>query len=49
MLIKRWSFYDSQTDSRLPFYRPFSTFSNISDGLCIQVFYSWAWVKDDVK
>ena len=30
-------------DFWLPFYRSFSTFSNISGGLCTQFFYSSAW------
>ena len=37
------------TDIRLPFYRSFSTFWNIFGGFCTQVFYSWSWVKGDVK
>ena len=38
-----------ETEIRLPFYRSFSTFWNIFGGLCTQVFYSWAWVRSDVK
>ena len=50
MFIKGLIFYDSdETKIRLPFYRCFSTFWNIFGGLCTQVFYSWAWVRGDVK
>ena len=42
MLLKRWFFYDSDgTEIRLTYYRSFSTYWNIFDGLCTQVFYSW--------
>ena len=50
MLIKRSIFYDSdESEIRLPFHRSLSTFWNIFSGLCTQVFYSWVWVKGDVK
>ena len=50
MLIKRRIFYESDgTEIRLPFYRFFSTFWNRFAGLCTQVFYSWGWVRGDVK
>ena len=43
-------FYGSdETEMRLPFYRSFSTFWNIFGGLHIQVFYSWAWVRSNLK
>ena len=37
-VIKRWVFDDpDEIEIRLPFSRSFSTFSNISGGLCTQV------------
>ena len=42
--------YDSdEIEIRLYFYRYFSTFWNIFGGICIHVFYSSAWVKNDSK
>ena len=38
-----------KTEIRLPFYRSFSTFSDVFGGVCTQVFYSWSWVRGDVK
>ena len=40
-----------ETDIRLPFHRSFSTFWNIFGGYFNSwwVFYSWAWVRGDVK
>ena len=50
MLMKRSFVYHSdEIEIRLPFYRSFSTFWNIFDGLCAKVFYSWAWVRSDLK
>ena len=44
------NFYDSdETEIRLPFYRSFSIFYNVFGGLCTQVFYSWGWVRANVK
>ena len=50
MFIKRLIFYDpDETEIRLPFYISFSTLWNIFGGLWTQVFYSWAWVRGDIK
>ena len=50
MLVKRWTLYGSdETEIRLPFHRSFSSLCNIFRDLCNQVFYSWAWVRGDVK
>ena len=49
MLIKRWTFYDPvEIEIRLPFYRSFLTFWNVSDSaLCTQSFYTW--VRSNLK
>ena len=39
----------NEIEIRIPFYRSFSTFWNMFYGLCTQVFYSWAWVRRDLK
>ena len=46
-LIKRWIFYDSETDIRLSFHRSLSTFRIYL--VVFALFYSWAWVRSDVK
>ena len=38
-----------ETEIRLPFYRSFSTLKNVFGSLCTQYFYSWSWVRGDVK
>ena len=41
--MKRRNFYDSdETETRIPFYRSFSTFLNKFGGLCTEVFHSRA-------
>ena len=43
-------FYDSgEIEIRLSLYRYFSTFRNIFGGICVQVFCSSAWVRNDSK
>ena len=37
-----------EIETRLPFYRSFSTFWNIFGGLCTQGFYSGAWVRKEL-
>ena len=44
MLIKRLIFYDcDEIETRLPFYRSFSTFWNIFAGLSLKVFIHSHW------
>ena len=41
--MKRLILYDSgEIETRIPFYRSFSTFWNIFGGFCTDVFYSLA-------
>ena len=45
ILIKKLIFYDSdENETRLPFYKSFSTFGNVFDGLCTQFFYLLAQI-----
>ena len=39
----------NEIEIRIPFYRSFLTFWNMFDGLCTQVFYSWTWLRRDLK
>ena len=51
MLIRRriiFCDYD-ETETRLPFYRSFSTFWSIFSGLCTQGFHSLTWIRGDLK
>ena len=43
-------YHSDEIEIRLPFYRSFTLFWNIFDGLCTQDFYSSAWeIRGDLK